>query len=232
MAVTRDSSGMGNLMILFGSTGGFGGSSGGGGTTTSFFSSSSRTVSNPPALALICLSILGTFVERRLFFFFPSVPPSSSSSSGTLDFRRLAFTKEQTKAAIQNTGYRISPPGQKGDPSHPAVWTMAAKSWVLAPTPDGGPVKAGRVQIRGVAMGGLSAVAKVDVSIDAGKTWQAARLAFAQKLTNDGSLVQAMAAGTAAASGKADAFDAGGAFRIQLVTRDRAMFVTAVDPMS
>ena len=53
---------------------------------------------------------------------------------------------------------------------------MAAKSWINSPGPEGGPVKAGKVQIRGVAMGGSVAVAKVDVSIDGGKTWQAARL--------------------------------------------------------
>lgn len=62
--------------------------------------------------------------------------------------------------------------------------------------------------------------------------WQAARLAFAQRLTGDAALKAAMAAPAQAATDKSGGFDAGGAFRIQLVTRDRAMFVTAVEPLS
>jgi DMSO/TMAO reductase YedYZ molybdopterin-dependent catalytic subunit len=104
------------------------------------------------------------------------VVPGYSGVNNIKYIKQLAFTKEQTQAAIQKTGYRMSPVGQKGDPSQPAVWTMDAKSWVTSPSPDSGPVKAGVVQITGVAMGGLEDVAKVDVSLDGGKTWQAARL--------------------------------------------------------
>lgn len=104
------------------------------------------------------------------------VVPGYSGVNNIKYIKQLAFTKEQSEAAIQKTGYRMSPVGQKGDPSQPAVWTMDAKSWVTSPSPDSGPVKAGVVQITGVAMGGLEDVAKVDVSLDGGKTWQAARL--------------------------------------------------------
>jgi len=104
------------------------------------------------------------------------IVPGYSGVNNIKYIKRLAFTKEQTQAAIQKTGYRMSPVGQKGDPSQPAVWTMDAKSWVTTPTADSGPVKAGLVQITGVAMGGLEEVAKVDVSLDGGKTWQVARL--------------------------------------------------------
>ena len=104
------------------------------------------------------------------------IVPGYSGVNNIKYIKRLAFTKEQTQAAIQKTGYRMSPVGQKGDPSQPAVWTMDAKSWVTSPSPDSGPVKAGLVQITGVAMGGLEDVAKVDVSLDGGKTWQVARL--------------------------------------------------------
>ena len=38
--------------------------------------------------------------------------------------KRLAFTAEETDAAIQKTGYRISPPDEKGDPSQPSVWDL------------------------------------------------------------------------------------------------------------
>lgn len=104
------------------------------------------------------------------------IVPGYSGVNNIKYIKRLAFTKEQTQAAIQKTGYRMSPVGQKGDPSQPAVWTMDAKSWVTTPSPDNGPVKAGLVQITGVAMGGSEDVAKVDVSLDGGKTWQVARL--------------------------------------------------------
>jgi sulfite dehydrogenase len=53
---------------------------------------------------------------------------------------------------------------------------MDAKSWVTSPSPDNGAIKAGAVQITGVAMGALEDIAKVDVSLDGGKTWQVARL--------------------------------------------------------
>ena len=90
--------------------------------------------------------------------------------------KRLAFTASQTDAAIQKTGYRISPPGQKGDPSHPSVWEMSPKSWINSPAPETGAVSAGRAQIKGVAFGGLNAVKSVEVSVDGGKTWKTARL--------------------------------------------------------
>jgi DMSO/TMAO reductase YedYZ molybdopterin-dependent catalytic subunit len=104
------------------------------------------------------------------------IVPGYSGVNNIKYIKRLAFTKEQTQAAIQKTGYRMSPVGQKGDPSQPAVWTMDAKSWVTSPSPDNGPIKAGAVQITGVAMGALEDIAKVDVSLDGGKTWQVARL--------------------------------------------------------
>ena len=104
------------------------------------------------------------------------IVPGYSGVNNIKYIKRLAFTKEQTQAAIQKTGYRMSPVGQKGDPSQPAVWAMDAKSWVTSPSPDNGPVKVGALQITGVAMGASEEIAKVDVSLDGGKTWQIARL--------------------------------------------------------
>jgi len=89
--------------------------------------------------------------------------------------KRLAFTAQESDARIMSHGYRISPPGGKGDPSQPSVQEMGVKSWINGPGTDGLPVKAGLLQIHGVAFGGLHRVAKVDVSIDGGKTWNAAR---------------------------------------------------------
>ena len=105
------------------------------------------------------------------------VVPGYSGVNNIKYIKQLAFTAAETDAAIQKTGYRISPPGQKGDPSHPAVWEMDVKSWINAPAPEAGSsVRAGWVQIHGVAMGGTQAVRRVDVSVDGGQTWQQARL--------------------------------------------------------
>ncbi len=73
-------------------------------------------------------------------------------------------------------GYRMSPLGGKGDPSQPSVQEMSVKSWINSPLPESGTLAAGGlVQITGVAFGGLHAVKGVEVSVDGGKTWQAAR---------------------------------------------------------
>ncbi len=90
--------------------------------------------------------------------------------------KRLAFTALQTDAAIQKTGYRLSPPGQKGDPSQPSVWEMAPKSWINSPAPDSAPLVAGNVLVKGVAFGGLHAAKKVELSADGGANWIEARL--------------------------------------------------------
>jgi sulfite oxidase len=89
--------------------------------------------------------------------------------------KRLAFTAQESDARIMSHGYRMSPPGGKGDPSQPSVQEMSVKSWINGPGTDGQPLKAGDVQIHGVAFGGLHPVAKVEVSLDGGKSWHAAR---------------------------------------------------------
>jgi sulfite dehydrogenase len=89
--------------------------------------------------------------------------------------RQLAFTAEESDAKIMSHGYRMAPPGAKGDPGQPSVQEMSVKSWINSPAPDAANVRAGRQQILGVAFGGLHAVSKVEVSVDGGKTWRAAR---------------------------------------------------------
>ncbi|MBC7781620.1 MAG: sulfite oxidase [Proteobacteria bacterium] len=89
--------------------------------------------------------------------------------------RRLAFTTAETDARIMSHGYRISPPGTQGDPAQPSVQEMSVKSWINAPSPDSAAPTAGMVQIHGVAFGGLSAVRRVEVSVDGGKTWRESR---------------------------------------------------------
>jgi sulfite oxidase len=88
--------------------------------------------------------------------------------------KSLAFTAAETSARIMSHGYRVTPPGAKADPSQPSVLEMNVKSWVNGPGSDGAPVKAGRLQVVGVAFGGTQAVKRVEVSIDGGKTWREA----------------------------------------------------------
>ncbi len=90
--------------------------------------------------------------------------------------KQLAFTPRESEAHIMSHGYRISPPGSKGDPSQPSVQEMSVKSWINSPLPEDGGQAAGLVQIHGVAFGGMDAVKGVEVSTDGGKSWQAARL--------------------------------------------------------
>ncbi len=102
------------------------------------------------------------------------IVPGYSGVNNVKYIKRLAFTRDQTDAAIQRTGYRMHPPGTKGDPSFPPVWEMGPKSWINSPAPEAGPVRSGWVQIQGVAMGGMQAPRRVDVSLDGGKTWREA----------------------------------------------------------
>ncbi|HYD59596.1 MAG TPA: sulfite oxidase [Noviherbaspirillum sp.] len=103
------------------------------------------------------------------------IVPGYSGINNVKYIKRLAFTAQQSDAAIQKTGYRLSPPGQKGDPSQPSIWEMGVKSWINSPGPEGGTVPAGLVQVKGVAFGGVHAVKAVEVSVDGGKTWKEAR---------------------------------------------------------
>lgn len=90
--------------------------------------------------------------------------------------KHVAFTKEQSPAKIQQSSYRDSPIGVKGTPEFDSIWEMGPKSWVTLPSDPGKPVKAGRVQISGVAMGGMSEAKKVEVSVNGGKDWHEAQL--------------------------------------------------------
>jgi sulfite dehydrogenase len=103
------------------------------------------------------------------------IVPGYSGVNNIKYIKRLAFTPAESDAAIQRTGYRISPAGAKGDPSQPSVWEMDVKSWINGPDPELGPVRAGTVQIHGVAMGATRPLRRVDVSVDGGQTWHEAR---------------------------------------------------------
>ncbi|TXL65286.1 SorT family sulfite dehydrogenase catalytic subunit [Zeimonas arvi] len=89
--------------------------------------------------------------------------------------KRLAFTVDETQANIQKSGYRVRDIGKKGDPTQPSMWEMNLKSFVTSPSADGQKLRAGLLQVQGVAFSGGSPVRGVEVSVDGGKTWQTAR---------------------------------------------------------
>ena len=88
--------------------------------------------------------------------------------------KQLAFTTTQSAAAIQQRRYRLSPVGEVGNASQPSAWEMSPKSWVTSPDAGAGSVRAGEVWVQGVAMGGINAVERVEITLDDGRTWQLA----------------------------------------------------------
>lgn len=102
------------------------------------------------------------------------VVPGYTGVNNIKYIKRLAFTTEQSAANIQQTGYRLAPQGEKGSPTQKSVWQMPVKSWVTYPGEPDAKLKAGNLQIQGLAMGGTSEVTGVEVSVDGGKTWQKA----------------------------------------------------------
>ncbi|HEY9279981.1 MAG TPA: sulfite oxidase [Eoetvoesiella sp.] len=104
------------------------------------------------------------------------IVPGYTGVNSVKYIKHLAFTKEQSPASIQQNSYRFSPVGTKGTPAHDSIWEMPPKSWINLPSDPDQAVKAGKVQITGIAMGGMDAAKTVEVSLNGGKDWQAAKL--------------------------------------------------------
>ncbi len=90
--------------------------------------------------------------------------------------RRLAFTPVESQAKIQQTSYRVRPVGEGGSPDQPSMYRMQIKSWINGPGAENRPVLAGKVVFHGVAFSGERRVERVEVSLDAGKSWSNAPL--------------------------------------------------------
>jgi sulfite oxidase len=99
------------------------------------------------------------------------IVPGYSGVNNVKYVKTVALTEVETDAKIQRSSYRMHALGEKGSPEQPSIWEQPVKSWVTSPLEDG---KAGRMQITGVAFGGMNAVAGVEVSTDGGQTWQKA----------------------------------------------------------
>lgn len=102
------------------------------------------------------------------------IVPGYTGVNNVKYIKQLAFTKEQSPAKIQQTGYRFAPLGGKGEPTQASIWEMPPKSWINLPSDESKTVPAGQVQISGVAMGGMTAAKTIEVSINGGKDWQKA----------------------------------------------------------
>lgn len=93
---------------------------------------------------------------------------------------RLEVSKEEAKGFYMSTAYRM--PIEKVEPGaavppekmRPAT-TFPIKSIIGAPA-DGGRAALGKQKVTGVAFSGEAPIAKVEISIDDGKTWKPAKL--------------------------------------------------------
>lgn len=82
--------------------------------------------------------------------------------------KKLAFTAEETKAKIQQSSYRVRPVGEKAAASQQSMFEMNVKSWITGPLEQ---AVAGKVQVQGVAMGGVNPLEKIEISTDGGTNW-------------------------------------------------------------
>ena len=92
----------------------------------------------------------------------------------------ITVQADEAKGYYMQTAYRIPTkpiePGASADgQTMIPVESMGVKSLIAAPT-EGATVKVGPTAIQGVAWGGEAKIAKVEVSMDKGKTWEPARL--------------------------------------------------------
>jgi DMSO/TMAO reductase YedYZ molybdopterin-dependent catalytic subunit len=92
----------------------------------------------------------------------------------------ITLLEKEFDGNFMKPGYRfpnhaVEPGGTMNPEDTHAITTMIVKSVITGPT-DGAVVKPGAVHVQGVAWAGEAEIAKVDISTDAGATWQPARL--------------------------------------------------------
>lgn len=102
------------------------------------------------------------------------IVPGYAGVNNVKYIKRLAFTDSESPANIQQKSYRFSPVGVSGSPEFESIWEMPPKSWINTPSDPDQEVPAGRIQISGIAMGGMTAAKTVEVSVNGGSDWQEA----------------------------------------------------------
>lgn len=107
------------------------------------------------------------------------ITPGWMADSCTKWLTDITVQADEAKGYYMQTAYRVpvrpvEPGAIASGPSRP-VEAMVVKSLIAAPQ-EGDRVGPGPVTIQGVAWGGDAKVVNVEVSIDEGKTWEAARL--------------------------------------------------------
>jgi DMSO/TMAO reductase YedYZ molybdopterin-dependent catalytic subunit len=94
--------------------------------------------------------------------------------------RSIRLVREMDKGFYASTGYRFPveacPPGGPVSPRGTAPLTENVVKSIIARPQNGAVLRAGTLEAAGVAFSGLTAIARVDVSLDDGKTWQQAAL--------------------------------------------------------
>lgn len=88
--------------------------------------------------------------------------------------KKLTLSMQQSKAKIQQKGYRVRPVGIKGNSTQPSMWRMPVKSWINGPGADQKIVHAGLISFHGVAFSGERGIKQVEVSFNEGKHWEIA----------------------------------------------------------
>jgi sulfite oxidase len=93
---------------------------------------------------------------------------------------RVTLLPDEPKGFFYETAYRYpTTPGAPGAPVAPenlaTMQQLVVKSLIAAPA-AGGVLPPGRATVRGAAFSGEHGIKKVDVSVDGGATWKAARL--------------------------------------------------------
>jgi hypothetical protein len=111
---------------------------------------------------------------------FRLVVPGWSGNHWMKWLRLLQPQANEADGFYQQTGYRMpkSPvaPGTAVKPADTAPATIIPIKSVIARPGDGGALKPGKAEVVGVAFSGAAGIAKVEVSTDGGKSWQAAKL--------------------------------------------------------
>lgn len=107
------------------------------------------------------------------------IVPGWMAESCTKWLTDITVQAEEAKGYYMQTAYRMPTgpvePDTVAKGLSTSVEAMVVKSLIAAPQ-EGETVKSGPIAIKGVAWGGEVKVAKVEVSLDEGKTWETARL--------------------------------------------------------